>query len=247
MELHSLLILFITGLSAGFVDSIAGGGGLITLPVLLSFGLPPQVAFGTNKMQSSCGTALAVYRYHKARLVDTRTMAIPFAVTFVASLLGTWTVTRVPSGFLKLLVPWLLLAVAIYTLLSPKLGQQRNAPKMTQSSFALLAGSVLGFYDGFFGPGTGSFWTLACISLIGLDLPSATGYTKVVNLASNLASLLVFSLVGLVRPDIAAAMIGGQLVGSYLGSHLAIKHGATFIRYVFISVVVALVIRLMMS
>lgn len=245
MSLTDILLLFATGLSAGFIDAIAGGGGLITMPVLLWFGLPPHVALGTNKMQSTFGTTLAVARYHRAGLIDARAMRLPVTVTFLASAMGTLAVGRVASDSLRQLVPWMLLAVAVYTLLSPGFGKQAGAAKMRPHTFALLAGSALGFYDGFFGPGTGSFWTLACISMLGFDLPHATGYTKAVNLASNVASLLVFAVAGSIRYDVALAMIAGQLVGAHLGSGLAIKHGTAFIRIVFISVVLCLTLKLL--
>lgn len=245
MSPTDILLLFATGLSAGFIDSIAGGGGLITMPMLLWFGLPPHVALGTNKMQSTFGTALAVTRYHRAGLIEAKAMPLPVLVTFTASALGTQTVSMIRSDVLRQLVPWLLLAVAVYTLLSPGFGRHVHAPRLGANAFACIAGSVLGFYDGFFGPGTGSFWTLACITLIGLDLPRATGYTKAVNLASNVASLLVFALAAKIRYDVALVMIAGQLVGAHLGSGLAIRHGAAFIRVVFITVVVCLTARLL--
>lgn len=245
MSLADILLLFATGLSAGFIDSIAGGGGLITMPVLLWFGLPPHVALGTNKAQSTFGTALAVARYHRAGLIDAPAMSLPVVVTFIAAALGTKAVSLISSDVLRQLVPWLLLAVAVYTLLSPGFGRTHGEPRLRPQAFALLAGSVLGFYDGFFGPGTGSFWTLACITLLGLDLPRATAYTKVVNLASNVASLLIFALAARIRYDIALVMIAGQLVGAHLGSGLAIRHGAAFIRIVFLAVVVSLTGKLL--
>jgi uncharacterized protein len=235
-----ILLLFATGLSAGFIDAIAGGGGLITMPVLIWFGLSPHDALGTNKAQSTFGTTLAVARYYRAGLIEKKSMHLPVTVTFIAAALGTWTVGRVSADLLRVLVPWLLLAVAAYTLFSPGFGLRNRAAMMSPHLFALLVGAVLGFYDGFFGPGAGSFWTLACIILLGYDLSRATGYTKAVNLASNVAALIVFAIADSVRYDIALVMIAGQLVGAHLGSGLAIKHGAGFIRVVFIAVAVSL-------
>lgn len=240
-----LLLLFGAGLGAGFIDAIAGGGGLISVPALLWAGLPPQTALGTNKMQSSWGTLLAVRRYGQAGLVELRPMRLAIAVTFTAALLGTAAVTQVSHSWLQRIVPWLLLSIAGYTLFSPRLGSRPARARLSPTAFAWLAGSLLGFYDGFFGPGTGSFWTIACLSLLGLELTRATAYTKVVNLASNLAALLVFVLAGCVRYDVAAAMIAGQLVGARLGSGLVIRHGAGLIRIVFLSVVLALVAKLL--
>ncbi len=245
MSLTDILLLFATGLSAGFIDAIAGGGGLITMPVLLAFGLSPHDALGTNKAQSTFGTTLAVLRYHRAGMIDGRAMRLPVTVTFLASALGTWAVGRLGTELLREIVPWMLLGVAIYTLLSPGFGKQKSAAKLKPHTFAWFAGSLLGFYDGFFGPGTGSFWTLACITLLGFDLPHATGYTKAVNLASNAAALIVFAAADMIRYDVALVMIAGQLAGAHLGSGMAIRHGAAFIRIVFISVVICLTVKLL--
>ncbi len=245
MTLFTALMLLLAGLSAGFIDAIAGGGGLISVPTLLWAGLPPQFALGTNKMQSTWGTLIAVIRYSRAGLMNWRDLRPALVVTFIASLAGTWAVTRVSNEWLNRVVPWLLLAVAAYTLLSPRLGRHSVRARLGPGAFALLCGSALGFYDGFFGPGTGSFWTLACLSLLGLELTRATAYTKAVNLASNLASLLVFAVSLRIRFDIAAVMIAGQLIGARLGSGLVIRHGAPLVRVVFLTVVLALVIKLL--
>ena len=245
MDAATLLLLFCAGLSAGFIDAIAGGGGLISVPALLWAGLPPQMALGTNKFQSSCGTVMAVRRYAQAGLVQWKDMRAAVMITFVAAVLGTLSVTMVSNDALKKIVPWMLLAVAGYTLLSPRLGHRERSARLAPLPFACLAGSALGFYDGFFGPGTGSFWTIACITLLGLELTRATAYTKVVNLASNLASLLVFVLAARVRYDVGIVMIAGQLIGARLGAGLVIRHGAPFIRVVFLLVVFAMVIKLL--
>jgi uncharacterized protein len=239
------LILFFTGLSAGFIDAIAGGGGLITLPVLLWLGLPVPAALGTNKMQSTVGTTVAVWRYHTAGMIRWGDLRLVAIITFVSAAAGTWVVTQISAEALKLVVPWLLLAIAIYTLLSPRLGADEKAARMSVVVFAWMFGGVLGFYDGFFGPGTGSFWAMAWVSVMGYSLTRATAATKVVNLASNLASLIVFLIAGHYRADMALWMIAGQLVGARLGAGLAIKHGQKFIRVVFIAVVLALVARLL--
>ena len=172
-------------------------------------------------------------------------MRVAVAVTFVAAALGTVSVTLVSNAALKKIVPWMLLAVAGYTLLSPRLGSHVRQARLTILPFALLCGSALGFYDGFFGPGAGSFWTIACITLLGLELTRATAFTKVVNLASNLAALLIFALAGRVRYDYGAVMIVGQLAGERIGAGLVVRHGAPFIRVVFLAVVFAMVTKLL--
>ena len=239
------MLLFLAGLSAGFIDAIAGGGGLISLPALLWAGLPPQMALGTNKMQSSWGTMMAVRRYAKAGLVSWPEVRLAVFVTFIFALLGSWTVTRVSNEVLKLVVPWMLMGAAIYVLVSPRLARHTSGLRLGLVAFSLLGGSLLGFYDGFFGPGTGAFWTIACLSLLGLELTRATAFTKVVNLTSNIASLLVFIGAARVNYEMAAAMITGQLIGGRLGAGMAIRHGAPFIRVMFIGVVVAMVMKLL--
>lgn len=237
-------LLFLAGLTGGFVDSIAGGGGLITVPALLWLGLPPQVALGTNKMQSSCGTALAVWRYAAAGLFSWREVRVAVAMTFVFAGLGAWTLTVCSNAVLEKLVPGMLLTVVVYVLLSPRVGREPVRPRMSEDAFGAIFGAIIGFYDGFFGPGTGSFWMVALLSLLGLELARATAYTKVVNLSSNLAALLIFAFKGCVVLPVALAMISGQFVGAHLGSGLVLKHGGELVRRVFLLVTSALVLRL---
>lgn len=245
MSWEIIALLFFAGLSAGFIDAIAGGGGLISVPALLWAGLPPQMALGTNKMQSSWGTLMAVRKYAKAGLVSWQQVRLAVLATFVFALLGSWTLTKVSNDVLKFIVPWMLMGAAIYVLISPRLSRHGTHARLGVAAFSLLGGTVLGFYDGFFGPGTGAFWTIACLSLFGLELTRATAFTKVVNLTSNLASLLVFVITARVSYEIAAAMIAGQLIGGRLGAGMAIKHGAPFIRITFIIVVFAMVTKLL--
>lgn len=242
---ETLCWLGLSGAVGGFIDAIAGGGGLITVPALLSAGLPPQLAFGTNKAQSSVGTIVAVTRYARGGLISWHEVRSAAIVSFVASAGGAWAVTMVSNEVLKNVVPWLLLMIVAYVMFSPRLGEEGGAPRMRAGLFGLIFGSVLGFYDGFFGPGTGAFWTIATVALLGLELRRATAYTKVVNLASNLGSLIVFALKGAVLLPAAAAMVGGQLIGTYLGSGLVLSKGAGLIRRVFLCVVIGIVVRLL--
>jgi len=243
-DITTTLALGLAGLGAGFIDSIAGGGGLISLPALLWAGLPPHLALGTNKLQSAVGTSMAVHRYHAARLIDWGSMPVAIAATAAAAASGTLAVLKVDNRLLRYVVPWLLLAVAIHVLTRPRLGDDPAPPRLSAKTFGFLAGGLLGFYDGFFGPGAGAFWTAASVHLRGMGLPRATAFTKVVNLTSNLAALAVFSAWGQVDPPAAVAMIVGQAIGGRLGAGLAVRHGAPFIRVVFAGVVFALVGRL---
>jgi len=238
-------LLFIAGLSAGFIDAVAGGGGLISVPVLMWTGLPVTWVLGTNKLQSSCGTLLAVFRYAKAGLVAWHEVRLTVLFTFIFAMVGAQVVGSLDKAVLKIIVPWLLLAVAAYSLLSPRLGLEMRKARMSAPAYAVLGGSSLGFYDGFFGPGTGSFWTISLLTLRGMELTRATAFTKVVNLASNLASLLIFIHAGTVHFGYGLVMIAGQLIGARLGSGMVLKHGAVFVRRVFLAVVFALTARLL--
>ena len=241
----TITLLFLAGFSGGFVDAIAGGGGLITVPALLACGLPEGVAFGTNKMQSSCGTLVAVLRYARAGLMKAKWLWLAAAFAFFASMGGAWTVLSIKPELLKKIIPWMLAAVGIYTALNPRFGTRSVRERVSPLAFAMVCGSSLGFYDGFFGPGTGSFWMVACVALLGLDLRSATGYTKAANLASNLGSLVIFLSRGAVSVPAALAMIAGQLIGARLGAGFAIRHGARIIRPVFLMAVFALTAKLL--
>jgi len=240
-----LAILFATGLVAGFVDSIAGGGGLITMPVLMSLGLPPQLALGTNKLQATFGSTSAMWHYHRAGLIDFRACRLGIVVTFIAAMLGTMLVNRLPPDLLRQSIPWLLLAITLYLLFQPKLGEADLHPRMTVNSFHVVFGLILGFYDGFFGPGTGTFWAMAYMLGLGFNMTRATAHTKVMNCTSNVASLLVFGLAGQAHLGAGICMGVGQLLGARLGTGVVIRQGTKFIRPVFILVVLAITGRLL--
>jgi len=247
MSLEQLLLLGLTGLAAGWIDAIAGGGGLLTVPVLLGLGLPPATAFGTNKMQSSVGTAVAVWRYALAGWLRGQPLALLIAVVALASALGAWAVTVLDPHWLRRLVPWLLMLVALQMALSPGLGREPSKQRLRWPLFVALAGLGLGFYDGFFGPGTGAFWAMAWMMGRGKTMEQATALTKVVNLTSNLGSLLIFIAAGQVLWSAAAVMIVGQIGGAALGAGFALRHGRRWIRPLLLLVVLALVLRLLWS
>lgn len=238
------ILLLAAGLAGGFIDAIAGGGGLITVPALMAVGLPPHLALGTNKLQSVCGTAVALLRYARCGLTNTPWLALAAVCAAVAGAGGALAVSVMGSELLRQVVPVMLGAVAIFTALKRRFGLEPGKPRVSPRVFAIGGGLLLGGYDGFFGPGTGSFWMLGLVGLLGLELRTATGYTKAVNLASNLGSLAVFLAFGSVHYGAAAVMIVGQLIGARLGSGLVIAKGARLIRPVFITVVLALALKL---
>jgi uncharacterized membrane protein YfcA len=236
-----------TGFAAGFVDSIAGGGGLITIPVLLNLGLEPQLALGTNKLQATFGSASASWHYSRAKTVPLRDCRRGFMITLLGGAAGSLAVQQVDASFLKRVIPVLLLAVAAYTVLKPGLGTRDLHPRIARPWFDFVFGLVIGFYDGFFGPGTGTFWTMAYMLCLGFNMTKATGYTKVMNFASNL-SALVFFLLGRNVLLLAGLVMGiGQLLGAKLGAGLVVKRGVKFIRPVFITAVLAMTLRLIYS
>lgn len=245
IELWKIPILFVTGLVAGFVDSIAGGGGLITLPVMLTLIPDPQLAFGTNKMQACFGSASAAWHYAQGDALNLRESFRGCVITFFGAVLGTFVVQSVGSDFLRIAAPMMLLAVAIYTILRPQLGEHAHQPKMSRRQFDLLFGLLLGFYDGFFGPGTGTFWTMAFVLVLGFNLTSAIAHTKAYNFASNICSFALFAWAGRVDWVAGASMGLGQLIGARFGSRLVMKSGANIIRPLFIAVVLGLTGKLL--
>jgi len=245
LEPWHLPLIFATGLVAGFVDSIAGGGGLITLPVLLGLGFDPKYALGTNKLQATFGSGSATWHYAKAGTVQLSECKRGFLFSFIGAALGTLLVRQLDPSFLRRCIPVILLAVALYTLFKPNLGDTDIHPRMTPGRFAFVFGLLIGFYDGFMGPGTGTFWTMAFMLGLGFNLTKATGHTKVMNFASNLSSLLFFLLAGQVYFAVGLTMGAGQLIGARIGSLMVVSKGTRFIRPIFISVVMGLTLKLL--
>ena len=232
---------------AGFVDAIAGGGGLLTVPALLWAGLPPVQALATNKAQAVFGSFTAASHFVRHRRVDLRRLAPAVACTFAGAALGTLAVQRLPTDLLTRLVPALLIGFALYFLLSPRIGDADAEHRISHNLFALLIGTALGFYDGFFGPGTGSFFAAAFVLLLGYNLIRATAGTKVLNFTSNFASLLFFAAAGQVLWPLGLAMGLAQVAGAWLGAHLVIRHGARLVRPLLVAVSLALSLKLLLG
>ena len=241
---HVIALLVLAALAAGFIDSIAGGGGLIAVPALLAAGINPVAALATNKVQGSFGTASATYTYWRAGLIDFRKLKAPLIASLVGAGIGAWLLTLVDSHWLMVLLPFLLVAIAVYFLLAPPMGEIDSHARMTPMAFSVVAFG-LGAYDGFFGPGVGSFLALSLMSLMGMGLTKATGHAKALNLMSNLVGLAVFSTGGHVLWGLGAAMACGQFVGARLGSKAAMRFGARLIRPLLVALSLAMTLKLL--
>jgi uncharacterized membrane protein YfcA len=243
----ALLGLFLGAGIAGWVDAIAGGGGMLTIPLLLWAGLPPASVLGTNKFQASFGSSTAAVYHVRKGVVSLRDALHGILWTAVGAVLGAWSVQRIPSSTLGAVIPGLLLAIAVYALVTPRLGERHTAPSMKAPIFYGVFGLFLGFYDGFFGPGTGSFWAVAFILGLGFTLTKATGYTKVMNFTSNIVSLVVFLVGGQVYFLPGIVMAAGQVVGSRVGSGMVLRRGARFIRPIFVTMVILTTLKLIIN
>ena len=239
-----IVLLTATAFVAGTVDAIGGGGGLLTLPALVALGLGPHQALGTNKGQSVFGSLAALGRFARAGMVDRARARITFPAGLVGSLLGAALVLVVSPALLRPLIVVLLVAAAVGMALRrpthPRIGPWQ--PVTRRAAFVIAL--VIGAYDGFFGPGTGTFLIVAFAALLGDDLRHATADAKVVNFASNLAAVVLFSLRGAVIWRLALPMAAAQLAGAALGAHLAIRRGEALVRYVVVGVALALAAKL---
>jgi len=245
IALHVLLFLFLAGFLAGFIDSIAGGGGMITIPAMLLAGIPPLETLGTNKLQALFGSGSATLAYQRAgqvRLAEQLPMA---ALSAAGAALGAVLATVVPGDVLKIALPFLLVAIAVYFGLKPNIGDIDKHRRMGVFLFTVTVVPVIGFYDGVFGPGTGSFFMLAFVSLAGFGVLKATAHTKLLNFGSNVGAFAVFIAYGVVLWKVGLVMGAGQFLGAQAGSRVAMKNGAKIIKPLLVVTSIALAVRLM--
>jgi uncharacterized membrane protein YfcA len=241
------ILVSLASLLAGFVDAIVGGGGLIMVPALFAAfaTAPPATLLGTNKSASVWGTAMATWQYSRRVQIAWHAMLPAASAGVVGSFAGAWAVTVISPDFLRKLLPLVLLAVLIYTLAKKELGRH-HAPRFTGRAEVLVAcaiGLVIGCYDGFFGPGTGSFFVFAFVRLLGYDFLNASVSAKLLNLATNAAALVLFTAKGHVWWHFALPLAVANVVGSMLGTHMALRHGTGFVRAIFIGVVSLLILK----
>ncbi len=242
-------IIFVTLASvlAGLVDSIVGGGGLVLVPAIFAAypTAAPATLFGTNKSASIWGTTFATIQYSRRVRMNWRVLLPAAAATLAGSFFGAWVLTQVDPAFLRRLLPAVLLAVLIYTVLKKNLGHTHAPPyaRGRETALACFIGAVIGWYDGFFGPGAGSFFIFLFVRVLGYDFLHASASAKFLNVSANFAALVLLALKGHVWWQIGLTMAVANVIGSLIGTRLALKHGAGFVRHVFIIVVSALILK----
>lgn len=230
LSFELVAIMFAVAGVAGFIDAMAGGGGLITLPALLAAGIPPTQALATNKLQSSFGSFSASWYFVRNGIVSLKEMRLAIICTFIGSAIGAEAVQYIDASVLTSLIPLLLIAISLYFLLAPQTHAVQGESKIPEALFALSIGGGIGFYDGFFGPGTGSIFTVCFVAIARCSLIEATARTKVLNFTSNIAALLFFILAGLPIWKLGLIMAIGGFIGARLGAKMVVTQGQKWIR-----------------
>lgn len=246
VTLLGLLLLFGAALLAGWVDAIGGGGGLIAVPALMATGMTPLQALATNKLQATFGSGTAAWNYTRQGWVKPAELKLGIVLTFIGATGGAWSVQQLDSAVLTQVVPVLLIVFAVYFWFSPNLGEVACRKRLIYPVFALMLAGI-GFYDGFFGPGTGTFFVMALLLLHGQTLMTATGQSKVLNFTSNIAALLFFIGAGQVVWLAGLVMAAGQMIGGYVGSHMVVKQGVHLVRPVLVTVSVLVSLKLLLT
>lgn len=244
MTVFTAGFLFVFGFIGAFINALVGGGGLISLPTLLAVGLPPATAIGTNKLAAAAGNLIAMLTFRQAGKVNLKLLLPVLPWVFVASCAGAVSVQLLSPTLLRPLIIILLIAVFVYSVIKKDMGFVANKLGITKKRFwlASLMLVALAFYDGFFGPGTGSFMIFILL-FMGMDFMQAAGSSKLLNLTSNTAALLTFAWFGSVNFSYGAVLAVGMMLGAYAGSRLALTKGTAFIRWVFISVTGVLILK----
>ncbi|MEI8671237.1 TSUP family transporter [Vibrio sp. SA48] len=247
VEPTMLVVLALVAFVAGFIDAIAGGGGMLTVPALLSIGLPPHIALGTNKLAATFASSTAAFTYYRKKLFQPRCWLRAFVATFIGAVIGTFAVDAISTDWLQKVLPLIILAAAFYTIWHKTPDAKQNVspqPCPTLHKKQYIQGLTLGFYDGLAGPGTGAFWTVSSMALYRLNILLASGLAKAMNFTSNLTSLVTFAILGHIDWVLGLTMGVCLMAGAFVGAHSAIRFGAKFIRPVFVSVVSVLALKL---
>ena len=230
-------------ITAGVVDTLAGVGGLIVLPALILIGLPPLTALGTNKAQSFAGTGTASYMMLIYKKITIKQMKPLMIFAFIGSFIGTVMVQFIDNDSLSIIIPIVLMIIVLYFIVSPRMKEISSEARISDNLYKYTFAPIIGFYDGMFGPGTGSFFTVSSVALRGKSLIDATANAKALNFATNVGSLIVFLYLGVVIFPIAIVMIVGQFIGARIGSKFLIDINPTFLRYFVILLCIAMLGR----
>lgn len=236
-------MLFAIAVFAGFVDTLAGGGGLITVPSLILVGVSPIMALGTNKLQGCMGTATATLMMFRNRKIVWSQVKRPMLYAFFGAVAGTLILQLISTHALNFIVPAVLLIIATYFIFSSRIHIAERKPKVSKNLFQKSVVPGIGFYDGFFGPGTGSFFSLAGVALRGQTLLDATATAKALNFSTNIASLLVFIFAGKIVWAVGLVMMVGQVIGAWLGAHSLFRIPTSLLRLLIVTVCIAMLIR----
>lgn len=235
-------VLLFVAIFAGFIDSIVGGGGLITIPALLACGVSPHLAIATNKLQSVFGSLTAAFTYYKSTTLPHLIWGVFF--TAVGAAIGSYGVLFVEDDSLKIIILICLTFTFLYIAFKPNFGKEESKAKIKNIKiFHIICGLTLGFYDGFLGPGTGSFWIFVCVFLLGFSMKQASINTKILNFSSNIVALFIFIWQYKILWDIGLLMGFGQIIGAFLGSKLVLKTKGYFIKILFLIVVALTIIK----
>jgi len=241
-----LLLLAAVAVAAGFIDAVAGGGGLLTIPALLFVGVPPVQAIATNKLQACFGSFTATRFFVRQGLVRPLAQRWAIVATAIGAVIGAIAIQLFDSELLVQLMPFGLMAIALYLLLAKNFGQGSGQARLKEAPFNASVATGVGVYDGFFGPGTGTFFSLGYSKLRGMNLVQATAHAKLLNFTTNIVSLLVFIVSGQILFQIGLAMAVGQALGARLGAAAAVRQGVDFIRYMTVAVCIAMSVSLLL-
>ena len=247
ISLEILALLAGVALIAGFIDTIAGGGGLLTIPALLFAGIPPVQAIATNKLQACFGSFTATRFFIKADLVSPKQQKWAIMATALGAILGAIAIQMFDSELLIAIMPYGLIAIAIYMVFSKNFGQPQDKAKISEKKFNTSVATEVSFYDGFFGPGTGTFFTIGYTKLRGMGMVQATAHAKLLNFTTNIFSLVVFIVSGQILWAVGLSMAIGQIIGSRLGAAMVVKKGNEFVRYMTVAVCIAMSISLLVK
>ncbi len=242
-----IILLFFISIFASIVDSIAGGGALIVIPTLSLIGINPIATLATSKLQASFGVASASFTYYRNGLIDLSWIKYAALLCFIASIIGSLSVLKLNAEFLTLIIPFLLIIISLYFLFSPSLDQPLQKSKLSIKTYTYFLCPLIGWYDGFFGPGTGSFLTIAHRAGLGMMIKQAIAHAKPLNFITNLASLIVFLFSGKTLIMIGLIMGCGQIIGGYIGAQLASHFGGKLIKPIMIIISLSLAGKLLLN